>query len=176
MKTMMIKHALSSPLFLFSAILAISVSALAAAFISEGLLDLEPCILCIYQRYPYALAAFLGIIGLFLRNHRSASAGLLALCALVFLGNSAIATYHTGVEQKWWVSAVEGCAVTFENEVDTKSFLEKIMDAPTGHCDEIPWQDPIFKLSMANYNALICFGLALFCVITATRVRKSQAT
>ncbi|MGZ8994968.1 MAG: disulfide bond formation protein B, partial [Rhodospirillales bacterium] len=36
-----------------------SLFALAAAFLGEHVFGLEPCILCLYERVPYALAALL---------------------------------------------------------------------------------------------------------------------
>ncbi len=57
----------------FSLIVLISFTALAAAFIAEGFLGLEPCILCIYQRYPFAFGLLAGVIGLALRKNKVAS-------------------------------------------------------------------------------------------------------
>ena len=42
-----------------------------------------------------------------------------------------------------------------------QSMLENILSAPTGNCAEIPWQDPILGLSMANYNVILCLGIAV---------------
>tara|TARA_B100001989_G_C24550415_1_gene474140 strand:- start:5557 stop:6096 length:540 start_codon:yes stop_codon:yes gene_type:complete len=144
----------------------ISALALAAAFASEIFLGLEPCILCIYQRYPFAIVMLLSLIFLvaFRKSDKSMRIGLV-FCALVMLANSGIATYHTGVEQKWWDST-EAC--TFNLPLDEEqNWLENIMSAPMGRCDEIPWQDPILGLSMANYNIMLCFGLFVLCLLSA---------
>ena len=142
----------------------ISVASLIAAFASEAFLNLEPCILCIYQRWPYALVILFSVLGLLIKSQLLRP--MLALSGLSFLVNSGIAFYHTGVEQKWWQSAVEGCKVDFAaltGEKSTQSMLENIMSAPTGNCAEIPWSDPILGLSMANYNVVLCLGLAAIC-------------
>lgn len=157
-----IKNLLSCPKFLFGIMIVTSALTLAMAFISEGFLGLEPCQLCIYQRYPFALAVIIGLIGLFLRKRITAARTLLGLASLNFLANSAIATYHTGVEQHWWTSEVEGCSTPFMAEPENQSFLENIMSAPLGSCSEIPWADPLLGLSMANYNIVWCLILALF--------------
>ncbi|PCI56103.1 MAG: disulfide bond formation protein B [Alphaproteobacteria bacterium] len=169
-----IKIILSTPWIVFTLIALISFASLAAAFIAEGLLELEPCILCIYQRYPFALGLLLGLIGLALRNNKSVAVALLGICSINFLLNSLIAAYHTGVEQHWWKSAVEGCSVVFLDNSHTKSILENIMSAPMGDCSKIPWQDPILGLSMANYNIALCFGLFIFCIVSAVMVAKSK--
>lgn len=151
-------------------IAAMSIAALAAAFASEAFLGLEPCRLCIYQRWPFAIGIPLSIIGLFLSFKRS----ILGVLSLNFLVNSGIAFYHTGVEQKWWVSAVEGCAVIFPEPAEGQSILDNIMSTPMAKCEDIPWQDPIIGLSMANYNIGFCFGLAVICLVGALRKYQSS--
>ncbi len=143
-----------------------SLTALSAAFISELLLHLEPCILCIYQRYPFGLGLILGGSGLLISNKPKISAALLSACGLGFLVNTGIATYHTGVEQKWWASQVEGCSTPFIESTEGQSFFENLMSTPLGDCSKIPWQDPIIGLSMANYNIALCFGLFAMCILS----------
>ncbi len=155
-------------ILLFIAI--ISTGALAAAFASEAFLGLEPCRLCIYQRWPFAIAVLLGGTALFLPFKRS----ILGFLSLNFLVNSGIAFYHTGVEQKWWESAVEGCAVIFNEPAPGQSILENIMSTPMARCEDIPWQDPIIGLSMANYNIILCFGLAVVCLVGAVKRQSSD--
>ncbi len=144
--------------------------ALAMALASEGFLGLEPCRLCIYQRWPYAVIVLLGLIGLARPRLSRTIAGL---TGLAFLLNSAIAFYHTGVERHWWTSAVEGCAVPhFGNE--PQNFLENIMSTPAGRCDEIPWADPLLGLSMANYNAMLCFVFFVLSALCLSRLRNPE--
>lgn len=152
------------PCYTLGAVAAIAFIALATAFASEAFLGLEPCKLCIYQRWPFAIVILLGIIGLTIKALRRPA---LFLSGLAMLVNSGIALYHSGVEQKWWKSAFEGCSVpsAFLNGDKTQSILENIMSAPTARCDEIPWQDPILGLSMANYNILLCFALFIVCAL-----------
>ena len=155
-----LKKLLTCPVTMFGGVILISLIALAAALYSEVALGLEPCILCIYQRIPFVLGIFFGIAGLILRNKPQAVFALLSFIGITFLVNSGIALYHTGVEQKWWASAVEGCSVPNFGETP-QSMLENILSAPTGNCAEIPWQDPILGLSMANYNVILCLGIAV---------------
>lgn len=153
---------LHCPFAVLMGVALLSFLALVIAFISEGFLGLEPCIFCIYQRIPFALVMALGIIFALLKKYLSIKIGL-GLSALAFFINSGIAVYHTGIEQRWWESAVEGCAVpSFSDE--PQSLLENIMSAPTASCMDIAWQDPILGLSMANYNILFCLGLGAICV------------
>ncbi len=153
-------------------IVLISLFSLGAAFFAEAILKLEPCILCIYQRYPFALALALSLVGLGFRKNTKLVKGILAINGLSFLANSVVASYHTGVEHGWWSSHVDGCAVPLFEDNSGQSILENIMSAPMGDCSKIPWQDPLLGLSMANYNVLLCFGLFVFCIAAALKLRE----
>ncbi|HEY9164284.1 MAG TPA: disulfide bond formation protein B, partial [Magnetovibrio sp.] len=49
----------------FPALLAaVGAGALVMAYVAQYGFDLEPCILCLYQRIPYALVAILGFAGM----------------------------------------------------------------------------------------------------------------
>lgn len=162
---------LNCPYAVMALVTLLSFTALAAAFSSEAFLGLEPCILCIYQRWPYAIVLLIGIVTLVLKKHLGIAVGV---SGLAFLVNSGIAAYHTGVEQHWWKSAVEGCKVSFPTDAK-QSLLENIMSAPTASCDTIPWQDPVLNLSMANYNAVFCFGLFVVCMVAFVRSLSRSA-
>jgi disulfide bond formation protein DsbB len=162
---------LSCPVAVLAGITAISVFSLLAALGSEVFLGLEPCILCVYQRFPYLAVIVFGTIGLSFRKRPPLPRLMIGLIGITFLVNSGIAFYHTGVEQKWWKSAVEGCAVPRFDDGEPQSILENILSAPTANCAEIPWQDPILGLSMANYNVLLCFGLFAICAFSFVRLK-----
>lgn len=147
-------------------ILGTSIFALSAALIGQYMFGLEPCTLCLYQRVPFIAAIIFALIGLALkRSQPNVTTTTIALSGLAYGINTGIAAYHTGVEQKWWASAVEGCKIDFSGATDSRSFLENIMSAPGTPCDVIPWQDPLLGLSMANYNIALGAFVAGLCVV-----------
>lgn len=165
------------PVAIFTGMILISVISLAGAIASELFLGLEPCQLCIYQRWVFVAAILVGVFGLIGRKDKRVSLAFTLAGGLVFLLNSAVAFYHTGVEQKWWESALEGCGVPesfLEGDNSTQSWIDNIMAAPSAPCSLIPWQDPIIGLSMANYNMIMCFGLFAACMVAAYRLKKSD--
>lgn len=170
------KKLLSSPRAVFSGIADVSVLSLAAALTAEIAFGLEPCILCIYQRIPFVLAAIISLIALSLRAKpgNNMAPTLAGVCSLLFLINSGIALFHSGVERHWWKSPIEGCAVPPLGE-NAQSILENILSAPTSRCDEIPWADPILGLSMANYNVLLCLGLSGVCLAAMLSLKQSPS-
>ena len=147
----------------------VSAGALTAALTAQYVFGLEPCILCLYQRAPFVIALVLAVIGL--AFFRQKSAPVVALCALAFAANAVIAFYHVGVEQHWWKSFLEGCAVP-DLGSDPAALLDNIMNAPAVRCDEIAWKDPVFGQSMAFYNVILCAGLALTFGISAYWIKQ----
>lgn len=158
----MIKKFMTCPVFVFGAILGISVIALAGALIGQFVFDLPPCNLCILQRIPFALGIIWGLTGLLWPAGRPI---LLGLSILTFIGNSGLALYHSGIERNWWDEAV-GCAANFDLGGGAQSLVSQIMTAQTASCAKIPWADPVLGLSMANYNVMLCAGMAVFCGVT----------
>ncbi len=151
----------------------IAASALGIALISQYEYGLQPCVLCIFQRYPYGIIIALGLLGFLLScKYIKGVSAIMGLIGLTFLANSVIAFYHSGVELKWWPSFLEGCAVPKMegNMDDILASIQSRTDAV--RCDEIPWADPILNLSMANWNVIICFGFAVIAFISARFIYK----
>ena len=90
------------------AILGASVGAIVMAFTAQYVFGLEPCILCLYQRVPFAITAVLAALALLPFARGRSRRWLMAACGVVFLAGSALAFYHVGVEQHWW-SSVTAC-------------------------------------------------------------------
>ncbi|NCC21757.1 MAG: disulfide bond formation protein B [Alphaproteobacteria bacterium] len=166
---------LSNAIFVNAGIVAVSVVSLGSALTAEYVFGLQPCVLCLYQRIPFVVTTILGLTGLVLalNDRNRISAIMIALGAVAFLINSIIAFYHTGVEQHWWASAFEGCNVAV-NPVAPGNLLESLREAQAVPCDVIPWADPVFGLSMANYNTMMCLGLAIGCGLCAWLIRNRK--
>ena len=163
--TSAIKKILSCPVCVLALILLASIIALAGALTAQFVLDLEPCILCLYQRIPFVVIILLSLIGLAFKPARKP---IIVLCGLAFFANSGMAFYHHGVEQHWWVSAFEACAVPDDflkpaADTSTEGLLSALLKTPSVPCSQIPWIDPLFRQSMAFWNILFCAGMSLVC-------------
>ena len=66
-----------------------------------------PCELCLWERWPYRLAAALGVLGALGRP--ATTRIFLVLAGLVMLGGVGVAFLHVGVEQGWWPSPLPEC-------------------------------------------------------------------
>ncbi|HVO17262.1 MAG TPA: disulfide bond formation protein B [Alphaproteobacteria bacterium] len=161
---------MEQPTRLYPALIAAaSVAVLAAAFAFQYLGGLQPCILCVYQRYPYGVAIALGVVGLVLPRGRAQSV-LVGLAALVFLVDAGIAGFHVGVEQHWWegTASCGGAAPAVPQNLDS---LMKSLEKEPVRCDAVAWS--LFGISMAGYNFLIALALAAFSAVAARRLGRS---
>src|SRR5262245_23281781 len=85
------------------AVVAVSLATLAFVYIAQYGFNLQPCVLCLYQRKPYIFAAILGLQAFFFTDkNKKATYILLLLCGILFLVGMGIAGFHVGVEQGWW--------------------------------------------------------------------------
>ena len=153
------------------AMLGASVGALATAYTAELAFGLEPCVLCLYQRIPYAVAGLLGLLALLLPPGRY-SVWAVAGCGAVFAAGAGIAFYHVGVEQHWWMSAASCGAAGGGPAPETVEELRALLGAkPPKACDEIDWT--LFGLSMATYNVAASLALAFGAFWGARRMRRT---
>jgi len=132
---------------------AISMAALFGALYFQYVEGLEPCRLCLLQRVPYVMAIYLAFFGMLEKRQTSFFLGLLVL---VFLANSVLAFYHTGVEQHWWADLIS-CAP--QKQAEGLNQIMASFQQTYVPCDEIPWT--FLGLSMAAYNTLLNLGLTV---------------
>lgn len=130
-----------------------SLMMLLGAFGFEYLGNMPPCKLCIWQRWPHAVAVVAGLLAVAMRGKLWPLLGMLGA-----LTTSAIGFYHTGVERHWWEGPAS-CTSSGTGGMSAEDLLEQIMAAPLVRCDEIPWE--MFTLSMATWNGLASLGLAV---------------
>lgn len=138
---------------------------LGGAFVFQAL-GYAPCKMCIWQRYPHAVAIALGAVAVFVPF-----SALVVLAALAVLTTAAIGGYHMGVEQGWWAGP-SSCSAGAIDTLDPDALFDQIMAAPLIRCDEIAWA--FAGLSMAGWNMVISLILAAIW-IAALRVKPTSA-
>jgi len=124
---------------------------LAGAFLFQAL-GYAPCKMCLWQRYPHAVAMALGAVAFFVPLP-----ALIILGALAALTTAGIGGYHMGVEQGWW-EGPSTCTAGAIDGIDANALFDQIMGAPLVRCDEIAWQ--LAGLSMAGWNMALSLVLA----------------
>jgi len=152
------------------ALLSIAVVALGTAYTAEYVFGLEPCVLCLYQRIPFAVIGVLGVIA-YLFDGRTSMAVLAALAGVVLLGGAGIAFYHVGVEQHWWASAASCGSGAPGQTITMDQFQALLQQKPEKACDEIDWT--LFGISMATYNVAASTILGIGVLWAAMKIRRT---
>ena len=159
------------PRRLLLAILVISLAVLAAAFAGQYLFGLDPCVLCLYQRVPWAAAALISALALvgWAGRHSLLPIGL---CAVIFAAGGALAFYHVGVEQHWWGS-VAGCAGEAATNLTLDDLRPEALATGLRPCDRVDWR--LFGLSFAGYNVIASALLSVGCLAGLALIGRKPA-
>jgi disulfide bond formation protein DsbB len=143
---------------------------IAGAWFFELVVKLNPCPLCLEQRWPYYIGIPLALVVAFAAWRGAPRAllivGLLALAGLMLWGVY-LGVFHAGIEWKWWTGP-QACsgAPQLGGPGDLLKRLESINIT---RCDEAAWR--FLGISLAGYNALISAALAAVALAGAWATR-----
>ena len=164
---------LERPWLLPALLVAVGLGALALALMAQYWGGLQPCVLCIYQRYAHGAAGGAGLLALALAARPAARQLSTGLGGLALLAGAGIAAFHVGVEQHWW-RGTDGChSPGFDSDLTIDELREAVLGTSFVPCDEIPWE--LFGISMAGYNFLFSLALGVAVLWTLVRLRAGQA-
>jgi disulfide bond formation protein DsbB len=142
------------------AVLVIAAATIAGAWYFQLVLGLQPCPLCLEQRYAYYLAIPLAALTALAAGQnapRSLLVAGLAVLALAALANAVLGAYHAGVEWKFWPGPSD-CTGPVGNLGSAGSLLDRLDTTKVVMCDEVQWT--FLGLSLAGYNVLISLLMA----------------
>lgn len=132
----------------------------------------EPCALCLRQREVLwgVLAIAAAGAWFWAREPESRNARAVdALLAAAFLTSTFVAGYHAGVEWGFWPGPAS-CTAGAVGDLSGGDILGALNEGGrVVMCDEAAWRDPVLRLSMAGWNAIISFGLAIASFFAARR-------
>ena len=148
----------------FIIVFTISFFSLAAALYVEYVLGFKPCILCIYQRIPYAIALLVSLIAFFNGNKKT----LLVILGLTFLASILLSGYHVGIE-KGIVEPIFSCTGDNINALEKEEIL-KSLNKIQPDCRDVDFS--LFGISLATLNFIISFVLALVIVYIFKYAKK----
>ena len=146
------------------AVLVIAAATIAGAWYFQLVLGLQPCPMCLQERYAYYLAvplAALVAVAAGLHAPRGLLIGGLVILALATLANAVFGAYHAGVEWKFWAGPTD-CTGPVGNLGSAGSLLDRLDSVKVVMCDEIQWS--FLGISLAGYNALISLLMAAIAV------------
>ncbi|MCQ8184324.1 disulfide bond formation protein B [Parvularcula maris] len=152
---------------------------LAGAHLFEHVGGMAPCLLCLDQREAHWAALALSLIAvpfiLWRKNEFRVSAAALGALVLIYAFSAILASYHAGVEWKFWPGP-DTCAASPENvdlDLLRDGALFENLDGPSSDgppCNEAAWR--LLGVSMAGYNALISLALTLLAGMSCARAAR----
>ena len=152
-------------------VLALAAAAPLLAQASETWLGLAPCELCLWQRWPYWLAAGLAALALALPRFAGV---LLSLAGLAALTSGVLGGFHLGVEQGFWPSPLAGCkAATAGGAMSIEDMLKSLAPIPNKPCDAPAFLISGLPISMAAMNMMYGLGLGAFSLGLARQGAKA---
>ena len=133
-------------------------SILISAYFIQYVLNVPPCQLCYYQRYPYYFATIVIILAFFKKINLKQVFILLLFTSFV---SASLSFYHIGIEQSFFNELGSCTSDTKSN--NTENLLKELQKQPVISCKNISFQ--IFGLSLATINFILSIILVLLCGI-----------
>jgi len=130
----------------------------------QHVVGLEPCPMCIVQRYVMVLIALCALVGACMPSRRAAGAtgGVLTLLAV---GGAYVAARHSWLQ--WYPPEVVSCGRDFYGMIETfplKRAIPMIFKGG-GDCSQVDWT--FLGGSIANWSFVCFVGIALLALATA---------
>lgn len=138
-------------------ILFISISVILTALIAEYFFLIQPCKMCLYQRYSYYLLII--ISGLFLLLKKESDKIYLLITEILLICGLFVSLWHLGIENQL-INFPSGCSNSIEDINNINDLKDQIIDSPLVMCNEINWS--FLGISMVFYNSLLQFSLLIF--------------
>ena len=142
---------------------------LGGALGSQYLGGLHPCEMCMWQRWPHAVAIVLALLAFTSPAESTRSRAPVLLAALAIAVSGCIGVYHAGVEAKIFEGFTQ-CTATGKG-LSPSELLQEISHAPLVRCDEVQFR--FLGISMAGWNAILSLGGAALIVILTLRGRRA---
>src|SRR5712692_1537075 len=134
----------ASPRVLVALVLIASAAIVGSALLFQYVGGLEPCELCLYQRWPYYAAVAILAIALLSRS-AAVMRAIVALCAVLFLAGTALAFYHVGVEYHWFAGPT-ACTGSSLGATSIEELKAQLLARQPVNCDEPAWR--LFGVSL----------------------------
>ena len=133
----------------FLVILLVNILVILSALFIEFFLKVKPCILCIYQRYPYYIITFLSLI-YFLKKDLKII--LILLIILTSLASITLSTYHVGIETDL-IQETTSCKTSLNNNLSKDAILKQLESNLASSCKEVNFK--LFGFSLASINIIL---------------------
>ena len=145
-------------------ILSLSFFSLIAALYVEYILGFKPCILCIYQRIPYAIALLISLTVFFVGNKNI----LLIILGLTFFAGILLSGYHVSIE-KGFIEPMFSCTGENIKALEKEEILKSLNNIQPD-CRDVDFS--LFGISLATLNFIISFVFTMVIVYISKYAKK----
>jgi disulfide bond formation protein DsbB len=151
-------------------VLAAGIAVAVGALLFQYVGGLQPCELCLAERWPYYGA--IAVAAAALAAGERGAVWWVGLLALIFLGSAGLAAYHVGVEQHW-IAGPTACTGGASGAKSAEELMKFLTEQQPTRCDEVQWS--LAGISLAGWNLLISLVLLAVTAIGFARLRRGAA-
>lgn len=149
-------------------ILSISLLALAFAYYVEYIMELAPCPLCVYQRFPYLALIKISITALIIKKLSKYTLFFIVLNLFIAI---LLAGYHSGIERGIFKpSSLCSSLIHIPEKLSVQEIKKMFYNQPITTCTKPALV--IFGLSMTEWNLLL--NIALFVGVLVVWLGKGK--
>lgn len=136
---------------------------LVLAYFMQLVLNVQPCVLCLYERVPFFIALFIVIVFTWLKKWPKL---FINAYRMILLINVSLSLFHVGVEHKIFTNFL-ACSTRTGIFDFTPNDIEAVREQLIGNhaklniqaCDEVNFQ--LLGLSLATWNCIYCLAIVL---------------
>jgi disulfide bond formation protein DsbB len=151
--------------FTILVIFVIAGATILAALFSEYVLGMQPCLLCLYQRWPYYVALPIAALLIALAAGEGVLRAGLALLGLIFAASAVLAGYHVGVELGLFLGPTGCGGAAAPTAASMDDFMRQLETVRVISCTEPAWV--FLGVSMAGWNAVVSALIAVLAFASA---------
>jgi disulfide bond formation protein DsbB len=152
----------------FIYIFVINLFVVSSALFIEYILEVKPCALCIYQRYPYYLILLLSAL-FFLKNNWKYS--LMILMTLTSVVGFFLAGYHVGIEYGV-IDELSSCKTEISKNISKDMLLKELQSKLAPSCKVVEFK--LFGMSLASINMIMSLIFAILYYKMFSWIKKTS--
>lgn len=152
--------------FPFTFFLVAAAAIVGAALGSQYIGGLQPCELCLYERWPYYAAIVVAAFGMAAVGHRAPRRFAIGLLVLLFVASVGLAAYHVAVEQHW-IAGPSACTGDLNGASSPDQLLQMLQSRQPVQCDAPQWS--FHGLTLAGLNLIASLLLLVLSFALARR-------
>ena len=134
----------------------------------EFFVGVEPCKLCIYQRFPYFIVILLASSSLLIKNLKIKKLTFI-FYILIFFISLIMSLYHFGIEKNLW-NALASCEANIKSFGNSNNLKEYLLNKDYVSCNNVSFK--FLGISLAGYNVIISFILLVLSLIGFRKLRN----